>query len=56
MKTRQDIDVIDHTGVEYAKIETELSWSIRLDVVYHEKQLKQWRDRSNKCALRSKWD
>ena len=37
-KTRQDNDVIDCTGAVYAKFWTELSWSVRYDVVYHENQ------------------
>ena len=35
MKTRQDNDAIDHIGVIYAKIKTELSYPIEQDAVYH---------------------
>lgn len=36
MKIRQDNDMIDHTSAIYVKIETELSWTIKQDAVYHE--------------------
>lgn len=36
MKTRQNNDVTDPIGVVYVKIETEVLWSIRQDVVYYE--------------------
>ena len=39
MKSRQDNDITDCIGAIYAKIRTELSWSIGQDVVYHEKQM-----------------
>ena len=41
MKTRQDNDKIDRIGTIYAKIGTKMSWSIRQDTVYDEKQTKQ---------------
>ena len=39
MKTKQDNDVTNHTGVVYIEIETKLSWPIRKNVVYHKKKL-----------------
>ena len=51
MKTRQDNDMTDLIGMVYAKNETELSWSIRLDVVCDENQAWQWPDRSYRCGL-----
>ena len=39
MKTKQDNDVTNHTGVVYIEIETKLSWLIRKNVVYHKKKL-----------------
>ena len=35
-KTRQNNDMTDPIGVVYVEIETEVLWSIRKDVVYHE--------------------
>lgn len=39
MKTRQDNNVTDRTGVVYGEIKIELSWSIGQDAVFHEKQI-----------------
>ena len=39
MKTRQNNDETYNIGLLYAKNETELSWSIKQDVVYHENQI-----------------
>ena len=36
IKTRQDNDMIDHIGAVYTKIETEFSWPIWQDAMYHE--------------------
>ena len=36
MKTKQDIDVTDHTDVVYTKNEIELSWLIRWGAVCDE--------------------
>ena len=52
MKTRQDNDKIDRIGTIYAKIGTKMSWSIKQDTVYDEKQTKQRYDQSYKCNLR----
>ena len=37
-KTRQENDMTNRIGAVYVKIETEMSWSIRQDVVNHENQ------------------
>ena len=36
MKTRQDNNMVDRTGVIYAKSETKLSWLIGLGIIYAE--------------------
>ena len=36
-KIKQNNDMTNHTGAIYSEIETELSWSIGHDVIYHEK-------------------
>ena len=51
MKFRQDNDVTDCIGMVYAEIETELSWPIKQDAVYHEKQTRQRHDQSYKFDL-----
>lgn len=38
MKTRKDDNVIDRTGVVYIENKIELSWPIKLGVVYDENQ------------------
>ena len=44
MKTRQDNDVTNCTGVVYAKNEIEFLWSIRLSVMCDKNQTGQQRD------------
>ena len=44
MKTRQDNDVIDYTGLVYTKKETELLWPIGLGAICDENQIRQRRD------------
>ena len=41
MKSKQENDVIGHTSVVYAKIETKLSLLIGQDAVYHKNQIGQ---------------
>ena len=38
MKTRKDYDLTEHIGMVYAKIEIELSWSIRSHAISNENQ------------------
>ena len=38
MKTRQDNNLIDHTGTVYAEIESELSWLIGSGAICDENQ------------------
>ena len=54
MKTKEDNDVIDRIGAIYAENETELSWPIRLSVVYDKNQTRQQHDLLNRCNLRQK--
>ena len=46
MKFKQNNDVTGRIGMAYAEIETELSWPIKQDAVYHEKQTRQRHDQS----------
>ena len=46
MKNKQDNNFIDHIGVVYAEIGTELSRQIRQDAVNHENQTEQQSDQS----------
>lgn len=39
--TRQDNDMTSSIGAVYLKIEIELSWSIKQDVVYYEMKIRQ---------------
>ena len=55
MKTRQDNDVTNQTGVVYTEIGIELSWLIEQDVVYWEKHIGQRCDWSYKCDLHRIW-
>ena len=47
--------MIDCIGASYVKIGFELSWSIRKDGVYHEKQIGQQHDWSYRCDHRRIW-
>ena len=51
IKTRQDNDLIDHTGMVYVEKETELSWSMALGTVCDENLIGQRRDRSYTSGL-----
>ena len=35
MTTKQDNDIIDYIGAVYIENKTEISWLIRLGVIYH---------------------
>ena len=50
MKTKQDNEVTDLTSAN-AKNETELSWPIRLGVIYDKNQTGEEHDRSYKCGI-----
>ena len=51
MKIGQNNDMTDSTSVVYTKIGIELSWPIKKNVIYHEKQIRQRHDWSYKCDL-----
>ena len=51
MKTRKGNDVIDSTGVVYTESEIEVSWLIRLGVIYDKNQIGQQHDRSHTYAV-----
>ena len=51
MKTRQDDDIIDHTGVVYAKNKTKLSWPIKPTAFYDENHIGKWCDWTYRCDL-----
>ena len=51
MKSKQNKDAVNCTGVISVEYDTELSWLIEQDVAYHEKQIGLRRNLSYKCFL-----